>query len=75
MVAPTSRYSGLRDSKGLVFHFQTHEPPMCDVSRHHIPWLSFLFDQRPRSHLVTQDFVTPRAWSSTSKLTNPRYVK
>jgi hypothetical protein len=73
MVAPTSHYSGLRNSKGLVFHLQTHEPPICDVSRSHIPWLSFLFDQRPRSHrdIATRDFVTPRAWSSTSKLTNP----
>jgi hypothetical protein len=77
MVAPTSRYSGLRDSKGLVFHLQTHESPIRDVSRRQIPRLSFLFDQRPRSHrdLATRDFVTPRAWSSTSKLTNPRYAK
>jgi hypothetical protein len=77
MVAPTSRYSGLRDSKGLVFHLQTHESLIRDVSRRQIPRQSFLFDQRPRSHrdLVTRDFVTPRAWSSTSKLTNPRYAK
>jgi hypothetical protein len=76
MIAPTSCYLGLRDSKGLVFHLQTHEPPIHDVPRHQIPWLSFLFDQRPRSHrdLATQDFVTPRAWSSTSKLMNPRYT-
>jgi hypothetical protein len=73
MVAPTSLYLGLRDSKGLVFHLQTHEPPIRDVSRRQIQRLSFLFDQRPRSHrdLVTQDFMTPRAWSSTYKLMNP----
>ena len=69
MVAPTSRYSGLRDSKGLVFHIQSHESPIRDVSRRQIPRLSFLFDQRPRSHrdLVTWDFMTPRVRSSTSK--------
>jgi hypothetical protein len=63
MVAPTSHYSGLHDSKGLVFHLQTHEPLIRDVSRCQIPQLSFLFDQRPRSHrdLVTREFVTPRA--------------
>jgi hypothetical protein len=76
MVAPTYRYLGLRDSKGLVFHLQTHESPIRNVSRRQIPRLSFLFDQRPRSHrdLVTWDFLTPRACSSTSKLTNPRYT-
>jgi hypothetical protein len=31
MVAPTSRYSGLHDSKGLVFHLQSHEPPICEM--------------------------------------------
>jgi hypothetical protein len=76
MVAPTSHYSGLHDSKGLVFHLQTHEPSIRDVSIRQIPRLSFLFDQQPKSHhdLATWDFVTPRAWSSTSKLTNPRYA-
>jgi hypothetical protein len=63
MVAPTSRYSGLRDSEGFIFHLQTHESMIRDVSRHQIPGLSFLFDQRPRSHcdLTTRDFMTPRA--------------
>jgi hypothetical protein len=37
MVAPTSRYLGLRDSKGLVFHLQTHKSLIRDVSRHQIP--------------------------------------
>jgi hypothetical protein len=40
MVAPTSRYSGLRDSKGLVFHLQTHEPRYAmyrDVRSHGCP--------------------------------------
>jgi hypothetical protein len=35
MVVPTSCYSELHDSKGLVFHLQTHEPPIHEMVRSH----------------------------------------
>jgi hypothetical protein len=37
MVAPTSCYSGLHNSKGLVFHLQTHEPLIRNALRCQIP--------------------------------------
>jgi hypothetical protein len=35
LVVPTSCYSGLHDSKGLVFHLQTHKPPIQEMFRSH----------------------------------------
>ena len=67
MVAPTSYYSGLRDSEGLVFHLQTHESPIHDISRRQILRLSFLF-----ALLATRNLMSWNIEPSCSYLTNPR---
>jgi hypothetical protein len=35
MASPTSCYLGLHDSKGLVFHLQSHEPLIREMVRSH----------------------------------------
>jgi hypothetical protein len=68
------RFSVLRDFHSRKEVPPNPKPPIRDISKHQISWLSFLLDQQFRSHhdLTTWDFVEKRPPPPSSWYPNSR---